>query len=107
MLEDPIHPIIRSPHEYSIVSLHFEIRQEDSEGFLDLELRRNEVVRKLRFFSPQNLKIEEGFPVTTGGMVILDVRGRQWDNIGVHVDNFEASPGRITFWARDVIELES
>lgn len=107
MIEEPIHPIIDRPHEYYIMSLNFVRSYDDQEAYLDLELQRGEVVRRLRFLSPHELEIEKGFPMPTGGMVIYDVRARQWENIGVRVDDFEASRGSIKFWAREVIDLDS
>ena len=38
----------------------------------------------------------------TSGLVISDVRGRKLDRLGVRVDDFEASPGAVRFWARHV-----
>lgn len=107
MVEDPPHPIIDRPDEYRICAMRYEMNWDDGEPFLDLELRRGDIVRRLRFWSPRDLEIEKWFPVPTGGMEILDVRARQMEGIGVRVGDFEESPGAITFWARDVADLDS
>ena len=104
----PIHPIIDSPHEYEIVRLDYHIDPDDSHNsFLDLVLRRGASTRRLRFFRPQRLVIEEGFPSSTHGMIILDIRDKQWDDLQVEVADFEASLGSITFCAAEVIDLDA
>jgi hypothetical protein len=65
------------------------------------------MVRRLWFWSPQQLQIEEGFPRPTHGMAILDVRARGLDGLAVWVTDFEASRGQINFWAREVIDRDS
>jgi hypothetical protein len=104
--EDPFHPIIDRPWEYEIILLGF-YRSLDgnSETFLDLSLKKNDVVRHLRFHSPQGLEIENGFPAPTGGFCILDVSARGMEGIGVCVADFEGSWGAVRFWARDVVEI--
>ena len=89
----PIHTIIDRPHEYDIV--RFDLHNDPVDyrnSYLDLTLRRQQVVRRLRFLRPQRIVIEEGFPVTTRGMVILDIRDRHWDDLRIEVADFEASP---------------
>ena len=39
-------------------------------------------------------------------MKILDISKRQWQDLGVAVLDFEASHGAITFWAKDVMDLD-
>jgi len=70
-------------------------------------LRKGAVVRRLRFWSPQQFAIEEGFPAPTGGVVILDVRGRRLEGLGVRVADFEGNHGAVTFWAREVVNLDT
>ncbi len=104
----PIHPIIDRPHEYDI--LRFDLHNDPLDcrnTYLDLTLRRQHVVRRLRFLRPQRIVIEEGFPASTRGMVILDIRDRQWDDLRVEVTDFEASHGKLTFVAADVIDLDA
>lgn len=104
----PIHPIIHRPHEYEIVRLDYHHDLNYRLGsFLDLTLSRGGVTRRLRFFQPQRLVIEEGFPSSTHGMVILDISHRQWDGLRVEVADFEASCGSITFCAAKVIDLDA
>jgi hypothetical protein len=104
---DPDHPIICRPWEYHILDFHYHYDPEDwKQSYIDLTLRKGSTVRRLRFLGPRSLKVEEGFPAPTGGMEILDVRHRQMEGVGVHVHDFEASPGAITFWAADVLDLD-
>ena len=105
---DPDHSIIDRPWEYDIVAIRIETSIASSEEpHLDLVLRRDDVVRRLRFFSPQDIGIEKDlFLQATGGMQILDTRARQLEGLNVCVSDFEGHQGSITFWARDVINLD-
>ena len=108
MQKDPAHPIIERPWLFSIAEFRYHVGLDGTEPFIDLILKRDSVTRRLRFWSPQDLQIEEGcFPAPTRGMEILDVSKRQLDGIRVHVTDFEATRGSITFWARDVVDLDS
>jgi hypothetical protein len=100
------HSIIERPWEFDIdlVSYHNN-PVDDRHSYVDLTLRREKIVRRLRFLGPRDFQIERGFPTPTRGMCILDVRHRQLEGMGVRVANFEASVGAITFWAREVIDL--
>jgi hypothetical protein len=104
--EDPFHSILDRPWEYEIVSLSFH-RSFDGEfeTFLDISLKKGDVARHLRFLSPRELEIENGFPAATSGFCILDVSARGMEGVGVRVADFEASWGAIRFWARDVVEI--
>ena len=104
---DNNHPVLIKPWEYAIIGLNYQIPRDGTSPYLDLTLQRKEEVRRLRFLSPQRLKIEEGFPTSTHGMEILDIAHRQWSNIGVWVHDFEASQGSITFYAAEVIDLDA
>jgi len=103
----PIHPIIDRPHEYKIsrFDYHNDL-DEPRNSFIDLTLRRDDSERRLRFLRPQRLVIDEGFPSPTGGMIILDIRDRQWEDLRVEVADYEASHGSVTFCAADVIDLD-
>jgi len=105
---DPHHPILERPWEYEIIELCYHNDPGDwRKSHVDLTLRRGEAVRRLRFLAPQDFEVERGcFPRPTGGMCILDVRHRQLEEIGVRVADFEGSHGAVTFWAREVIDLE-
>ena len=108
MQKDPDHPIIESPWLYSIAEFHYHVGIDGTEPFIDLILERDSVTRRLRFWSPQNLQIEEGcFPAPTGGMEIFDVSNRQLDGLRVRVTDFENTRGSITFWAREAVDLDS
>jgi hypothetical protein len=105
--EDPIHSIIERPWQYKIISLcYYQSHPESIEPFIDLTLRKGNVLRHLRFYSPQELEIEKGFPYSTSGFCIYDVSARGMEGLGVRVDDFEAGGGAVRFWARKVIEIE-
>ena len=107
MKTDHLHPIIDNPFQYDIVGFYYYADLKDFlKSYIDLTLQKDEVIRKLRFYGPQDLEIEKGFPWATGGMEILDVSNRQLSNINVWVNDFEASNGSITFWAENVIDLD-
>jgi hypothetical protein len=104
--DDPHHPIIERPWEYEIIGLSYHRDLESwADSYLDLILQRGVCRRRLRFLGPQDLRIDEGFP-SSSGLCVLDVSKRQLDGIGVRVANFEASGGCPTFWAREVIDLD-
>lgn len=104
----PDHPIIDKPWEYDIVGFNYQVDPDNwRNSYIDVTLKKNDSIRQFCFISPQNVKIEVGFLLTrTGGMEILDVSDRQLDGIKVWVNDFEASPGAITFWAYQVIDLD-
>jgi hypothetical protein len=104
--EDPIHSIVERPWEYEILSLSFyQSPSEEFEPFIDLTLKKGDVLRHLRFYSPRELEIEKGFPARTGGFCIYDVSARGLEGLGVRVGDFEVSWGAVRFWAREVIEI--
>jgi hypothetical protein len=105
--KDPDHPIIDRPWEYEIIGFNFVCPEGGDEPYVDLTLRKEQIVRRFRFFGPRQIQIEEGFPRPTHGMYISDVRSRGLEAIGVRVGDFEASEGAVRFWARDVIDLDN
>jgi len=107
MKPDPVHSIIETPHECRIGLFHYHVGLDGTEPYIDMDLHRDGVVRRLRFWSPDSLKIEEGFPNPTHGMEIRDIRARGWERRGVQVADFEASFGAITFWARGVVDRDA
>jgi len=105
--EGKLHPIIDRPFEYKVIGLNYKKNSDDHlRSYIDLKLQKGDIIRNLRFYGPQDLEIEKGFPEPTSGMEILDVSERQLENINVRVTDFEASPGKITFWAKSVIDLD-
>lgn len=106
MERDPDHPIVERPSQYAVGALHYHVGLDGREPFLDLDLHRGKEVRRLRFWSPQQLEIEDGFPRPTHGMTILDVRNRGLDGLTVWVTDFEGTSGSIRFWARDVVDRD-
>lgn len=106
--DTPIHPIINRPHEFDITRFDYQIDPRDfRNSFIDLTLQRGDEVRRLRFLRPRTLQIEDGFPMRTGGVIILDISDRQWEDLKVEVADFEASYGSVTFYAADVVDLDS
>ena len=106
-MEDESHPIIARPWQYDLAEMHYSMGLDGSAPYIDLTLQRGEVKRRLRFTHPRDVQIEAGcFPQPTGGMEILDVRHRQMSDIGVRVGDFEATHGALTFWAKDVLDLD-
>src|SRR5437764_10027173 len=105
MKPDPDHPILDQPWTYEIIGLNYQ-RPAGAEPYLDLTLQRDKAVRRLRFYSPSDIRVTRGFP-SSSGLCILDVSGRQLEGIGVKVANFENSSGCPEFFARDVSDLDS
>lgn len=104
--QDPDLPILERSWEYSIVGLAFRRSLDGSdEAYLDLTLQRGSDVRRFRFFSPQDIRLEDGFPAAPG-LCFLDVSRRGMEGIRVRVDDYEAGGGGLRFWARDVIDLD-
>ena len=103
MDRDPDHAILNRPWEYELIEFCYR-KLDDSEPYLDLLFRKGKERRKLRFYSPQSIRINAGFP-STAGLAILDVRNRQLDGLGVQVTNYEAGSGPPEFWARAVEEI--
>jgi hypothetical protein len=100
------HPILKQPWTYEVVEFHFVAATEDTESFLDLSLRRGSELRRLRFFSPQDISLASGFP-SCPGLFISDVSSAQMENIRVQVGDYEVGPGGMSFWARHVTELQA
>lgn len=106
-MDDKYHPIIDRPWEYELSELRYRVGLDGTTPCIDLTLQRGATTRRLRFTFPQDLQIEQGcFPQPTHGMVILDVRDRQLSDIGVQVTDREGTRGALTFWAKEVIDLE-
>lgn len=103
---DPNHPILADAWDYRIVGLCFYRTLDGSEeSYLDLTVQKGAVVRRLRFFNPQDIRIEEGFPQSCG-LSVIDVRARGMEGVRVQVTDFEAHGGGVRFWARDVTDLD-
>lgn len=100
------HSIIESPHLYRIIEFNYNCVSNDiSAHFIDLVLKKGETLRTLRFYGPQNLSIEKGFPNPTSGMEILDLSNDGLEDINIAVSDFESSWGAIRFVAKSVIDL--
>lgn len=105
---DSVHSILDKSWEYEIVGLRLEREPPDeAEPYLDLTLKWGSDRRVLRFWSPEDLEVERGGPCMTSGLMILDIRGRGLERLGVRVDDFEGCSGSVRFVARAVEEIES
>jgi hypothetical protein len=103
MNEQKPHSILHNPHEYDLTDFHYHLDKDaPSSSFIDMKLEKNSETITLRFWQPVNLKIEEGFPYPTRGMVFYDVTANCLENIGVEVSDFEATYGSVTFSAKFV-----
>jgi len=103
---DPVHSILEKSWDYEIVGMKLERDPlDEDEPYLDLTLKSGNTRRVLRFWSPQDLEVERGGPCMTSGLMILDIRARGMDGIGVRVDDFEGGGGRVRFVARTVEEI--
>lgn len=103
MDEPKLHPILHRPHEYDVSDFRYYINSgEPSESFIEMTLQKNTESVTLRFWQPVNLKIAEGFPQPTRGMVFYDRAADGLENIRIEVADFESSWGAITFCARSV-----
>lgn len=105
-LSDPDHPIIDSPWEYRVTELRYVIEApEGEESYIDIVLVRNSSTHRLRFWSPRDFHVQEGFcPNMYLGLQILDVSRRQLENISIEVSCFENTPG-FGFYARTIEEI--
>jgi hypothetical protein len=103
---DPDHPILADPFRWDL--LEFVYRRDPNdyrESHIDMTFGREGLVRRLRFYAPQDLEMSRGLP-NAFGMCILDVSGRQLEGIAVRVANFEQSYGAPRFWAARVVDLD-
>ena len=100
------HPIIESPHLCDIVFFSYTFVESDNLiSYIDLHLKKDDELTKLRFWGPQDLEIEKGFPWATGGMFIEDVSSHGLESLNIYVGDFETSNGSVTFWAKSVEKL--
>jgi hypothetical protein len=97
------HPILEKGFEYEIVGFNFQkdIKNE-IEPYIDITLQKNEKIRRLRFLSPINIKVENGFHMDYG-FQIIDSSDKFLDH-KIEVENFET--GSIYFRARKVVDLD-
>ena len=104
-MENKVHPIINKPHRYKVIYFAYKIDNDDYKNtYIDIHFKKNNEIKKLRFFQPVELEIDKGFSGSISGMEILDIREQQLEDIGVKVGNFEQDSG-VTFMAREVIEI--
>jgi hypothetical protein len=102
---EPQHPILVEPWTYELERIDWRPSPAIAESFLDLTFRRGSERRRLRFLSPTQVKVDQGFCGQSYGLAIHDIRRRGWDGVRIEVVNFESAPG-ITFYAADVVDLD-
>jgi hypothetical protein len=102
---DPQHPIISKPWTYELERIDWRPSPAVAESYIDLTFRQGDERRRLRFLSPTEVKIDQGFCGQCSGLAIHDIRRRGWDRVRIEVVNFEQDPG-ITFFAADVVDLD-
>ena len=106
--DDPDHPILDRPHIWELTEFTYRKDRQDAErSHTDLTFERDGVVRRLRFFAPQQLEISPEMPPNALGMCILDVSGRQLEGVRVRVGCFEHPYGCPRFWAGRVVDLDA
>lgn len=105
-MERKYHPIIDRLWEYAIREIVWSASG-DGEYYLDISLTKGEGERRLRFMCPQQVRVElwGGYPQDCGDMLILDIRDRGWERLGVEVAEGGASGSPITLYAREVMEI--
>ncbi len=97
------HSILERAWEYEIVGFNFQKSINGKfESFIDVTLQKDKEIRRLRFLSPIQLKIESGFSMTHG-FCITDVSDKFLES-KIEVEDFEN--GSIYFRARKVIDLD-
>ncbi len=102
-MERLYHPIVVSPHLYEIAFFSYTfVDTDNAKSYIDLHLKKEGEIIQLRFWGPQDLEVEKGFPQATGGLFIEDVRSHGLESLGVYVGDFEGSRGSVTFWAERV-----
>jgi len=105
MVAEPQHPIISEPWTYELERIDWRSSRVIADSYIDLTFRRADERRRLRFLSPTQVKVDEGFCGQCLGLAIHDIRSRGWDRVRIEVVNFEQDPG-ITFFAADVVDLD-
>ncbi|MAX55770.1 MAG: hypothetical protein CL537_09725 [Alcanivoracaceae bacterium] len=101
------HPIIDSPHLFDIEYFSYKfVESNNSDSYVDLHLKKDGKTTKLRFWGPQDLEIEKGFPWATGGMFIEDITSHGLEALNIYVGDFESNGGSITFWAKSVEKVD-
>ena len=108
-MNDPHHSILETPWLWEITHIEWVAGSEDSSSNLNVTFTLNGALRTLCFVDPTDVRLEIGGrpPIQCGEMVILDVRGRQLDGLGVQVTEGGASGSPLHLYARTVKDLGS
>jgi len=80
--EEADNTIIERPWEYELVEFCYRRPEDEGEPYLDIVLQKGKEKRRLRFFSPRDIRISGGPSPSAVGLTILDVRNRQMDVLG-------------------------
>ncbi|MFL5730267.1 MAG: hypothetical protein ACJ75J_12345 [Cytophagaceae bacterium] len=100
------HPLSEKLSEHKVSKLYYDFSYQDiDKHFIEITLKHEESVKVLKFHSPVNIKIEDGFPNPKGGIEMKDDQLDGQAMLYVKVSDFETSHGSITFWAKEVKEI--
>ena len=102
-LDYPNHSIVQNPLKVKIEKITIsDERVEKGESFLDVSLYDDGQYKRLRFFSPQDIKISGNFmnPVS---FVVSDLSNSGMEGISVRVSDYEMDA--ISFYAKSVANL--
>lgn len=101
----PDHPVLAEPWKYELMELLFRRSPSDArENTLQLTLTKSGETVRLLFQGVQGFQIDEGFP-STSGLMILDISENKWEGLSVEVSTFENAGGVPRFYARSVERL--
>ena len=102
--EAPNHAVLDRPWTYEIAELHF-VNGSEAHGLpsLDLVLRKEVVVYRLRFEGVRGFRLGRHFECDYIGLEILDISSRGWEGLNVWVGSYEGD--YIEFWSRSVALL--
>jgi hypothetical protein len=100
----PDHPVLKKACTYKLMEFCYHgVAWEPDDHYLEIVLKREDEIVKLRFDRPQQLRINEYFP-TQLGLFIANVSSHQLEGIAIEVGDFEN--GSIHFFAKSVRRLD-
>jgi hypothetical protein len=102
---DPDHPILPEPWRWDLLEFTYRRDPDDwRKSYIDLVFTRDGEKRRLRFFAPQDVELSRGM-LSSDGLCIVDVSGRQLEGLQVRVASFEQSWRTPSFWAARVVDV--
>lgn len=103
MIEIKEHPILKKGFEYKIIRFNYQQgNKKILETYIDITLQKGEEIRRLRFLSPTQLRIDGGFYMSWGFRIVDS--SDKFLSQKIEVEDFEC--GSIYFRARKVIDLD-